>query len=71
MRQLLEVYPVNNRVLSDSIDRILIKLYEENKKNNYKSFLFTGAGANGGTTTVALNIAIALSQVGWKTVFVD
>lgn len=71
MKESLEIYPINNSILNDAIDRIIVKLHGENKKNGNKSFLFTGAGANGGTTTVALNIAIALAQAGWKTVFVD
>ncbi len=67
----LEIYPLNNSMMSDAIDRIIVKLHGENRKNGNKSFLFTGAGANGGTTTVALNIAIALARSGRKTVFVD
>ncbi len=67
----LEIYPITNGVLTDAIDRICVKILGDNRKTGNKSYLFTGAGANGGTTTVALNIAISLAQTGWKTVFLD
>ncbi len=67
----LAVYPVRNSVLNDAIDRIVVKLHGQKKKSGDKSFLFTGAGPNGGTTTVALNVAIALAESGWRTVFID
>ncbi len=71
MKERLDLYPVNNSILNDAIDRIVVKLHGLNKKNGAKTFLCTGAGANGGTTTVALNIAISLAEAGWKTVFLD
>ena len=71
MSEKLEIYPIRNSMLNDAIDRVLVKLHAEKKNNNTNSFLFTGASANGGTTTVAINIAIALAEAGWKTVFVD
>ena len=49
----LAVYPVRNSILNDAIDRIVVKLHGQKKKCGDKSFLFTGAGPNGGTTTVA------------------
>ena len=71
MKEKLSIYPVRNSILNDAIDRIVVKLHGQKKKYGSKSFLFTGVGANGGTTTVAINIAIALAEAGWKTVFVD
>lgn len=71
MKEKLEIYSVKNSILNDAIDRIVVKLHGQKKKSGAKSFLFTGAGANCGTTTVALNTAIALAEAGWKTVFVD
>ena len=71
MKERLDLYPVNNTVINDAIDRIVVKLHGYNKKNGAKTFLCTGAGANGGTTTVALNVAISLADAGWKTIFLD
>lgn len=71
MSNQLEIYPIQNSILSDAIDRIVVKLHGENNKDDSKIFLCTGAGANGGTTTIAINIAIALACAGWKTIFVD
>ena len=71
MKENLELYSINNAALNDAIDRIVVKLHGYKKKSDSKVFLLTGAGANGGTTTVALNIAISLASAGWKTVFLD
>lgn len=71
MKEKLEIYSVKNSILNDAIDRIVVKLHGQKKRTGAKSFLFTGAGANCGTTTVALNTAIALAEAGWKTVFID
>ena len=71
MKEQLSIYSIKNSILNDAIDRIVVKLHGQKKKNDVKSFLFTGAGANCGTTTVALNTAIALSEAGWKTLFID
>ncbi len=67
----LELYAINKAILNDAIDRIVVKLHGINKKEGAKAFLCTGAGANGGTTTVAINIAISLAEAGWKTIFID
>ena len=71
MSEKLDIYSVRNSVLNDAIDRIVVKLHGQKKKYGSKSFLFTGAGPDAGTTTVAINLAIALAESGWKTVFVD
>ncbi|WP_408071401.1 CpsD/CapB family tyrosine-protein kinase [Butyrivibrio sp. JL13D10] len=71
MSEKLELYTLNSNVLNNSIDKIVVKLHGLYKKDHSKMFLCTGAGANGGTTTVAINIAISLAEAGWKTVFVD
>lgn len=71
MKEKLNLYQVNNQVLNDAIDKIVVKFHSMNKSEGVKTFLFTGVGANCGTTTVGLNIAISLAEAGWKTVFVD
>ena len=71
MNDCLNLYTINNSVLNDAIDKIVVKLHGMNKKDESKMFLLTGVGANGGTTTVGINVAISLAEAGWKTVFVD
>lgn len=71
MEEKIELYQLNKRILDDAIDRIVVKLYGHNKADNAKTFLFTGAGANVGTTTIAINVAISLAEAGNKTIFLD
>ncbi len=70
-KETLELYPINDALLNDAIDRIVVKLHGEKKKNESTIFLTTGVSANCGTTTIAITIAIALAEAGWKTAFVD
>ena len=71
MSNVLNLYTMNSDVLNDAIDKIVIKLHGAKKKDNCKMFLFTGVGADGGTTSIAINVAISLAEAGWKTAFVD
>ena len=71
MNNNVEIYPVNNSIMSDAIDRIVVKLRAANQRDGSKVFLCTGAGADGGTTTTAINIAIALADAGYRTLFLD
>ncbi|SKB64169.1 capsular exopolysaccharide family [Lachnospiraceae bacterium] len=70
-KQILELYNSEDRVMNDAIDRVVVRLYGIRKECNARSFIFTGVGSHAGTTSVALNVAIALAEAGWKTVFVD
>ena len=67
----IELYPIENSILNDAIDRIVVKLHGEKKKDGSSLFLITGTSVNCGTTTIAINIALALAEAGWKTAFVD
>lgn len=68
---ILELYHNDNQVMNEAVDRIVIGIYGMQRQYGAKSFLFTGASSNVGTTSIALNIAIALAEAGWKTLFVD
>ncbi len=69
--KILELYHNDSHVMNEAVDRIVIGIYGMQRQYGAKSFLFTGASSNVGTTSIALNIAIALSEAGWKTLFVD
>lgn len=69
--KVLELYGNETYAVNEAIDRIVVGIYEMKREYKASSFLFTGIGSGVGTTTVALGIAIALSEAGWKTLFVD
>ena len=57
--------------MNDATDRIVVEVYKHKKEKQYKTILLTGASPQAGTTTNAINLAIALSVAGWKTVLID
>lgn len=69
--KVLELYGNQTHAVNEAIDRIVVGIYEMKREFKASSFLFTGIGSGVGTTTIALDIAIALSEAGWKTIFVD
>lgn len=71
MSNTTEFYRADNQLMNDSVDRIIVQIYANNKKFGYKSLMLTGCGSKSGTTTISINLAIALSMSGWKTLLVD
>lgn len=68
---MIELYGNDNQIMCDAIDSILVKIHAYKKRTNAKSILLTGCGAQAGTTTISINLAIALAMAGWKTLLVD
>lgn len=71
MNKRIELYPMQSHVMSDAIDRVIVELHELMRGRETKSLLMTGCGPGNGTTTLAINLAIALSMSAWKTLLVD
>lgn len=67
----IDFYSINSQVMNDSIDRIIVELHVFRKKNGPQSLLLTGCGSGCGTTAISINLAIALSMSGWKTLLID
>lgn len=67
----LEIYKSDSYVLNDAFDQSVMNLHIQKKQNGYKSFVICGCEAGDGTTTVAINVAAALANSGWKTVLID
>lgn len=67
----IELYQSRNQVLNDALDRCIVEIHMQKKKNDYTSFLLTGAGPMVGTTTLAIELAIALASSDFKTILVD
>ena len=69
--KVLQLYHNDSLLMNDAIDRIIVEIYGIKKKCNAKMFLLTGVGSSVGTTSVSINLAIALASSGWKTLFID
>ncbi len=64
-------YRNDNRLISEAIDRLVVKVHHHKRETGRKSILLTSCGSANGTTTIAINLAIALSLSGWNTLLVD
>ena len=71
MNQQIEFNHTDNQLLNDSIDRIVVELHNYKKRMGDKTILMSGCGTQSGTTTISIQLAIALSLSGWKTLLVD
>lgn len=71
MNTIIDFYCSDSQAMNDAIDRIMIELHVKKKKSGWKSILMSGCGKKSGTTTLTINLAIALSMSGFKTLLVD
>lgn len=71
MKRVKNLYENENPVLSDSFDRVVAEIYIKKQQKGYKTFLFCGCEPGVGTTTIAINVAIAMANAGWKTLLID
>lgn len=67
----LDIYKNESFVLNDAFDQAVMNLHIQKKQNGYKSFVICGCEAGDGSTTVAINLAAAIADSGWKTVLID
>ncbi|WP_051671462.1 CpsD/CapB family tyrosine-protein kinase [Oribacterium sp. P6A1] len=67
----LPIYKNENFVLNDAFDQAVMNLHIIKKQKGYKSFVICGCEAGDGTTTVAITLAAAIADSGWKTVLID
>ena len=67
----LDIYKKDNFVLKDAFDEAVMNLHILKKQHGYKSFALCGCEAGDGNTTIAISLAAALADSGWKTVLVD
>ncbi len=65
------IYSLNSPVIDGAIDRVVIKLYREKKKNKSRIFMVCGCEPAVGSTSIAINLAIAVAAAGWKTILID
>lgn len=61
----------DSQMMSEAIDRVLVKVHSHKKKTGGNTFLISGCGKQAGTTTICVNLAAALAISGWKVLLVD
>lgn len=71
MKNKINLYRSTSQRMNDAVDRIVVEVYQKKREKGYKSVLLTGCSSKSGTTTNAINLAIALSVAGWNTLLVD
>jgi len=64
-------YHEDSRLVSDAVTELAVKVVSFKKKFGRKIVLLTGCNASCGTTRTAINLAIALSSSGNKTLLID
>ena len=67
----LDIYKNDSFILKDAFDQAVMNLHILKKQNGYKSFVICGCEAGDGNTTIAISMAAALADSGWRTVLVD
>ncbi|MCR5755929.1 MAG: CpsD/CapB family tyrosine-protein kinase [Acetatifactor sp.] len=71
MGEIISFYRSDNQMMNDAIDRVVVEIYKKKRQSGDRTFLMTGCSSGCGTTTNAINLSIALSVAGWKTVLLD
>lgn len=71
MKSKINLYRCKDQVVNDAFDRAIVNIYVKKEKSGYKSYVLCGSEAGVGSTSVAVEMAIALSVAGWKTILVD
>ena len=67
----LDIYKNENYILNDAFDQAVVNIHIQKEQNGYKTYTICGCEPGDGSTTVAINLAAALANSGWKTVLVD
>lgn len=71
MKKVKQLYRYTDATLMDAYNRVAIEVYMISQQKGYKSFAVCGTESGVGTTSVAINLAIALAMAGWKTLLID
>lgn len=71
MKKIINFYRSDSELMNDAVDRAVVEIYRRKNEEGKKSFVLTGVSSACGTTTNAINIAIALAVSGWNTALID
>lgn len=67
----IEFYRSDSQLMNDAIDRLVVRVHAYREQYHKKTLLLTGCASASGTSMLAINLSIALSLAGWKTLLVD
>ena len=67
----IEIYETHHQILKDVYEKIVGTLYQKQKQEDAKVFLFSGCSSRCGNTMNCINIAVELAKEGFKTVLID
>ena len=67
----ITLYQKENLVFNDAVNRVASVIKSKRLKENLNTFIITGCAPKVGSTTVAINLAIALAKSGMKVVLID
>lgn len=70
-QRFVNLYINNSYIINDAYERIMTVIHAHKTNNNLNSILITGCEPGAGTTSVAINLAIVLSNSNWRVVLVD
>ena len=71
MEKKVELYQVKNETVNDAFDNMVVEVHLKKQMHGYQSFLLSGSEPGVGTTTMVINLAIAMAEAGRKTVILD
>ncbi len=66
-----DLYQNVNQTINDAFDRIIAEIHIKKQQKGYQTFMLCGCEPKVGTTTIAINLAIAMANAGWKTLLLD
>ena len=71
MNKKVELYRIENQIMNDAFDRIVVETHLKQQKEGYRSFVFCGSEPGVGTTTICINLGIAMAEAGRKAILID
>ena len=67
----INLYREESPPINDAIDRLVVQVLNRKSVNDGKMIILTGCSPASGTTAISINLAIALSLAGRKTLLID
>ncbi len=67
----IEFYREENPVINDAFDRLIAKVPMLKAQTGSNLFTVTACEPDVGSTTISINIAVAMANSGWKTLLID
>ncbi len=69
--RIVQLYCSDNSNIRDAYDKAVFNICLQRERKGYKTFHLCGVEPAAGTTSVVMELAISLSNAGWKTAILD